>query len=158
MRRRQHQDGHRPNNCIQEYCGDRILQPELGEECDYAASNSGCTTECLREQTCGNGIWEQLEECEVGIGGWTEYTCNGPTCTRRLIAKAGSPNVRDCDHQQLNTCFPSCLDFGECENLPDGYEVCIGDTFCTYDCSGSHECPRAMHCEMFGEQYGCVAD
>lgn len=151
-------DGDGCNRCIQEYCGDGIVQPRLGEECDYAINTSDCTTECKRKMTCGDGIWQRSEQCEVGVGGWTEYSCNAPTCTRRKIVKAGSPNIVECDHQQLDTCFPSCFGNNECENLPDGYEVCIGGTFCTYDCSGSHECPQDMHCEMFGEQYGCAAN
>jgi cysteine-rich repeat protein len=148
------------NRCVREVCGDGILQPSLGEECDYAASGDGCTNECRLELRCGNGILELTEQCEVGLGGWTERTCNGPTCTRRLIVRADSPNVdwNECDLQIFNTCLPSCLPDNECENLPGGYEVCWGGSACTYDCSGSNNCPSDMHCILSAEQYVCVAN
>ena len=144
------------NRCKREFCGDGKVQPMLNEECDFGISNADCDSSCRKKQTCGDGIWQRHEQCEVGIGGWVERTCNAETCTRRVINKVGSPNVH-CNFQQLETCFPTCSD-GLCENFPDGYEVCIDNHFCTYDCSGSHECPSNMHCVMFGSQYGCVAN
>ena len=79
-------------NCGEEYCGDDIVQPDLGEECDWSGSSTstaGCMvgdyqgqqqiTEtcnscqleveigvCEAIEYCGDGILNGLEECDDG--------------------------------------------------------------------------------------------
>ncbi|MBU1068530.1 hypothetical protein KJ975_03085 [Myxococcota bacterium] len=61
------------NNVNNGYCGDgRILGVE---ECDDGnmASNDGCSSDCLWEYTCGDGVREFTEECDGEDFG--ESTC-----------------------------------------------------------------------------------
>ena len=70
---------------VQGYCGDGVLQPELGEECDdgNGVSGDGCDRycwiepgwtcdfpgrPCYQEGYCGDGIvqWQLGEECDWG--------------------------------------------------------------------------------------------
>ncbi len=51
-------------------CGDGIVQPEYGEQCDEGVSGQeygGCTPDCLIGPYCGDGILQpEYEECDDG--------------------------------------------------------------------------------------------
>ena len=58
-------------NCKKGYCGDGIVQAELGEECDNGAANgnnAACTLNCKLAK-CGDGIVQAYrgEACDLGV-------------------------------------------------------------------------------------------
>ena len=57
-------------NCEVEahYCGDGVLDWDLGEECDDGNNfdGDGCSFDCRIESECGNGILDFGEECDDG--------------------------------------------------------------------------------------------
>lgn len=69
-------------NCT--YCGDGILQPELGEECEIG--DPGCNSNCLRNVTiCGDNKCDPGETCDrnmrcSGAGVFSETRCRAD-CT-----------------------------------------------------------------------------
>lgn len=62
-----HEDGCSPT-CVSEVCGDGVVQPGLGEQCDPpsgAGGIAGCDAEC-KLQTCGDGAAQEAEQCDDG--------------------------------------------------------------------------------------------
>jgi len=55
-------------NCQDEYCGDSVLQPGLGEYCDDGNNidGDGCSSTCEVEPYCGDGNLDRGEECDDG--------------------------------------------------------------------------------------------
>jgi fibro-slime domain-containing protein len=96
-------------------CGDGILQPAFGEECDRGAMNAngvygGCTTTCQLGPYCGDDNVDPSEDCDTP-GEFTTYG-NGP----------GDCNY-DCNFA------PYCGD-----NVRNGVEICDGTANCNSSC------------------------
>jgi len=61
-------------------CGDSVLQPRIGEECDDSnnTSGDGCSATCLAEDGCGDGNLDAGEECDddnIAGGDGCSATC-----------------------------------------------------------------------------------
>ncbi|EKD41377.1 MAG: hypothetical protein ACD_73C00741G0001, partial [uncultured bacterium] len=56
------------NNCRLPRCGDGIVSFSRGENCDDGnmVNLDGCSAACVRENYCGNGVWNQGEICDDG--------------------------------------------------------------------------------------------
>jgi len=92
-------DGACTTDCLKPRCGDGLLQPDFGEECDFGEevnNDSGaCLTTCTAA-SCGDGhTWLGVEECDLGeenqdglYGGCTPMTCTlGPHCGDGAVQK-----------------------------------------------------------------------
>ncbi len=92
----------RPPEVEPEPCGDGVLQPAVGEECDdgNAAAGDGCSTTCQLETGCGDGVLEPAagEECDDGNTAAGDG-CSA-TCQRELISIAIHPAPITLSQQQ----------------------------------------------------------
>jgi fibro-slime domain-containing protein len=74
-------------------CGDRVTQPEFGEECDDGQNTTitygatGCGPGCKLPPRCGDGKVDPVEQCDngagnsdPGYGGCTTTCALGPAC------------------------------------------------------------------------------
>jgi cysteine-rich repeat protein len=86
-------------------CGNGILEPANGEECDNGDSNGtgACSSTCKKVSVCGNGILEPGEECDDGnlING---DGCSS-TCKKEVICPTCNPIV-GLNHCDITT---SCI-------------------------------------------------
>ena len=58
-------------DCKLDGCGNRIVEVDIGEVCDDGnrKSGDGCSSDCKSNETCGNGVMDINEECDIGISG-----------------------------------------------------------------------------------------
>ena len=129
------------------YCGDGVLDDDLGEECDTGAADADprCTADCLVQDLCGNGAVDPGEDCDDGDD---NSDTARDACRENCLAAHCGDDVVDsgeaCDDGPRNsdevpgacrkTCvLPSCgdgvVDPGEaCDdgNTSDG-DTCPGD-------------------------------
>ena len=101
--------------CTIPVCGDGILNPLVGEECEDGniASGDGCSASCKSEITasqCGNGILETGETCdEGGVQTATcEANCSAPVCGDTVL-NTFSGETCDEGGVQTATCEANCL-------------------------------------------------
>jgi cysteine-rich repeat protein len=49
-------------------CGDKVIEPTLGEVCDdgNTSSGDGCRSDCRKTEVCGDGILDAGEACDDG--------------------------------------------------------------------------------------------
>jgi cysteine-rich repeat protein len=102
------------NDCTRATCGDGMLQPENGEECDNGAENAAnkqCNLQCTEnEHWCGDNALDDGEECDDG------NEVNEDNCTSGCTtAECGDGYVQpgeDCDPG--NGEFPDCP--GDCQD------------------------------------------
>jgi cysteine-rich repeat protein len=107
-----------------EFCGDRIVQPALGEECDDGGDVAcdGCSPDCQLE-VCGDGVVCPPEECELG------EPCPG-----------GSSCLPDCTCPVVPVCGNSVVEPPEECDPPGPTADCGGDANCGPDC----KCPPSL--------------
>lgn len=162
-------------------CGDGVLQPSEGEECDDAENNGSAGSDCLSDcrLRCGNGEIDQGEQCDDGLaqnlGGYE--TCNAdctlaPRCgdgvTDPAFGEICDDGLNNGDYQ---TCAPGCVpgpfcgdgepdeDFGEqCDpglsNLvPLNTYAGSDPNLCTLRCAPAPFCGDSQVDVGFGE--GC---
>ena len=73
------------------FCGDGVVQPEYGEECDDGildGSYGGCTPACRLAPCCGDGILNGPEECDHGADNTQDGRCSS-SCRNILYGCAG---------------------------------------------------------------------
>jgi hypothetical protein len=106
------------------WCGDGVVQPEFGEECEpIMLDDPNCTNTCklpghcsdpgcIFVPRCGDGVKNGLEECDDGIldgsyGGCTKQCTLGPHCGDGMVN-----GWEECDHGADNgrdaCCTSSC--------------------------------------------------
>lgn len=93
------------------FCGDNVVQPELGEECDAGDQNSPnrvCTLTC-KVAFCGDGLFlDGAEECDNGPLNGDSAACT-PECRE---ARCGDgfvyEAIEECDRGSLNADNASC--------------------------------------------------
>jgi fibro-slime domain-containing protein len=111
-------------NCgVPGYCGDAIVQPELGEECDLGANTGeygGCAQDCLLGPYCGDGVVqpEGNEACDFGAlnsplnaaeyGGCLISCQLGPHCGDGNVEE-GHEQCDDGGNEDQDGCSATCL-------------------------------------------------
>ena len=135
-------------NCMSEYCGDGIVQPELDEECDTGGvavwecedlpgrpiGVQRCTGECILDTllcpdiaACGNGDIDLGEACDDGNtadGDGCSSDCRSEYCGDGVLA-----DFEACDGENLGGF--DCSDFG----FVAGEVICQG---CSIDYAGCY--------------------
>jgi len=130
--------------CIStEYCGDDIIQSAAGEICDDGALNGTvgfCNSQCtaLVSTTCGNGVVEAGELCEIGQ-------------TQACFDGAGYGGSQECN--ALCTDFDACVSNEYCGD--DIVQATAGEAcddgalngtagFCNLQCNGLIDPPAVL--------------
>jgi len=132
------------------FCGDGVLDDDLGEECDDGPQNADdapCTSDC-NKASCGDGHLQAGEECDDGPQNADNAPCTSDcktyTCGDGLVL-AGIEQCDDGDGNAADaSCTPDCL-LNECG---DGYhhtgvEECddgpqnADNAPCTSDCKAA---------------------
>lgn len=99
--------------CLNDGCGDGLVQSEYGEECDDGVNTggySGCAPDCLLGPHCGDGaVQSEHEECDDGVnageyGGCATGCVFGPRCGDGIL----HPAHEECDDPTSNRCTPQC--------------------------------------------------
>ena len=124
-------------------CGDSILQPAVGEECDdgNTAGGDGCSATCQLEDGCGDGNLDPGEECD------DNNTAGGDGCSATCQAEdgCGDGNLdpgEECDDDNTaggDGCSATCqLEDGCGDGNLDPGEECDDDNFAGGDgCSAT---------------------
>lgn len=95
------------------FCGDGILDPDLGEECDQGPGNGegkACLEGCVKN-VCGDGDAGPAEECDDGNDVETDLclsTCIEAACGDGLVFEG----QEECDDGNLvagDGCDPTCI-------------------------------------------------
>ncbi len=80
------------------FCGNGIVNPEYGEECDSGAMNSDvlpdrCRTDC-RNSRCGDRVLDSAEQCDDGLlnGNPVVSSCD-LLCRRSTYGSPDNPNL-----------------------------------------------------------------
>jgi cysteine-rich repeat protein len=122
--------------CMDEYCGDSIVQEGLGEECDDGndIDGDGCSSSCQWESVCGDGIVEPPEECEVDDDCNLDETCS-ETCECELPPDTEVCCWYDDGQQECSEETPE-----QCETYPGGF------TYPSPSCDVINECPDSCGC------------
>jgi len=129
-------------SCTLPYCGDGVVDKNNQEQCDDGniMNGDGCSGRCLIEETCGNGIRDEGEECDDGIlnSDTLPNACRS-NCLKAFCGDGVVDVVEDCDGgaqalttNSSNICRTTCT-------LPfcgDG----IVDDLMGEECEGSDGC------------------
>ncbi len=119
--------------CLNEYCGDSVVQSGIGEECDDGNSTSGdgCSATCQTEEcgdgivTCGAPLNEECDDGNTASEDGCSATCQAEYCGDGTVQAAlgeqcddGNPLPLDgcsdtCQVESLGTCGDGNLDVGE---------------------------------------------
>ncbi len=108
------------NNCVLgPRCGDRVVQATEGEQCDTGPNNGSAGSPCLAacRLRCGNGVLEQGEECDDGLGSNTggyekcQSNCRlGPRCGDAVVdAEDGEACDDGLNDGAYGKCAPGCV-------------------------------------------------
>jgi cysteine-rich repeat protein len=118
-------------------CGDNVVQPEVGEECDDGNTTAGdnCSPSCIKE-VCGNGIQDVKEECDLGKAndnaGDCTLSCTKARCGDGYTKTRGETGLEVCDdgnNVNGDGCNPQCSLRGRVKVIggtPDGLGVVDG--------------------------------
>ncbi|WP_083682578.1 DUF4215 domain-containing protein [Archangium sp. Cb G35] len=130
------------DKCIEDDCGDNIVQP--GEVCDDGniIDGDGCSSKCHSLELCGNGIADKGETCDDGKENGQKNKCN-KECT--AITGCGNTVKEDgeaCDEGTKNTATcnrdcspPRCGDGLINEAANEECEPSDADPFCNINCT-----------------------
>jgi cysteine-rich repeat protein len=144
--------------CIDEFCGDGVVNDDGAETCDdgNTTSGDGCTATCA-DEFCGDGVINDdgVEECDDGnatSGDGCTDTCIDEFCGDGVVNDNGT---EQCDDGPANSdttpgaCRTNCrnpgcgdgiIDLGEqCDDANNASGDCCGAT-CQYDVLGT-PCP-----------------
>jgi len=147
--------------CVEEFCGDGIINDSGTEQCDDGPGNSdstpnACRTDCTLP-VCGDSVLDNSygEACDEG--GVNTATCDSD-CTEPVCGDAlfNAPSGEECDDGNgINTdaCVAGCL-AATCGDgfLHTGFESCDGGECCTGSCGFV-----ALNVPCTGSAGDCVA-
>jgi fibro-slime domain-containing protein len=98
-------------------CGDNILQPDYGEQCEPKSWDSSippkstdpdCTSTCRKPQTCGNAVVESPEQCDDGVNDGSYGGC-APSCIWAPHCGDGVKNgPEECDDGTNDGTYGGC--------------------------------------------------
>jgi len=140
------------SRCVPPTCGDGILQPKFGEECDDGPDNgytAACTGYC-KDARCGDAFVGPTEQCDPGGNQETvdcDFDCRKPVCGDGKVNEAA---LEDCEGAGPFTramclqCHFACdAGFGDCTH--DDLDPKGNDLGCETDTRTS-----AAHCGQCG--------
>ncbi len=153
------------------FCGDYVLQPELGEQCDRGPCGGNCcTSQCVIKPNescdgagCGDGFLGVGEECDNGVANsWLPNQCR-PTCRNFRCGDNQTDWIsEECDDENTvggDGCSPVCAQESNAARCGDGVaqfpEQCDDGNTANGDCCSSgclYESPHACT----GAQGGCL--
>lgn len=95
---------------------------------------------CFRESndTCGNYLLEEGEDCDCGVD-HTNGICNNDPCCNATSCKV--VNGKECSPQSSSCCYSNC------SVIPmDSNHICSDETECAFQqmCNGSVQCPTPV--------------
>jgi len=137
-----------PDCTLAPRCGDSIVQPEYGEDCEPKGSDDPtCTAACRFPGGCGDGKIESPEECDDGAQFNTgDYGACAPSCIFAPHCGDGIKNgPEECDDgvwdSSYGGCTPQCKQAPHCgDSIVNGPEECDHgadngvDGLCTSSC------------------------
>jgi hypothetical protein len=98
-----------PVDCVTLACGNGMVEPALGEQCDPPSAANHCDMNCRIIPVCGNGTVEAGEQCDPPNSPGGANTCS-QTCQNIPIA-CGNSLVQpgeQCDPPNGTTCSMTC--------------------------------------------------
>ena len=129
-------------------CGDGYLNTYSGEQCDDGnlVNGDGCSSQCLIEGFCGNGVKEGSEQCDDG-----KHCSDRET---RCVSESMCVKFKDssCVPRDQDGCSSRCMTDFVCGNgIKEGLEQCddgninSGDG-CSSLCVSEAICPVGSNC------------
>jgi cysteine-rich repeat protein len=151
------------NSAIGEICtgGSCAVPPKCGngklegsEECDdgNASDFDNCTSSC-KTATCGDGIRNAREGCDIAASGSNKWNCDPINCYTRYIytrcsTGTGTSVSSECGSSGIcsgGLCIPSCTASGACSVLTGESGICYGGG-CVVTCDNNEPCPNGTSC------------
>ena len=99
-------------NCTTPICGDGILNIIAGEVCDdgNTVAGDGCNAACTSNETCGNGIQDSEEECDVaGTSSSCDDDCTFAECGDGKINAVAGEECDDGNTNNIDGCSANCI-------------------------------------------------
>jgi len=96
-----------PVTCVALDCGNGMVQPDKGEECDPPSAANLCDANCKIIPVCGNSKLETGEQCDPpDMGVSCSATCQriAPVCGNGIV----QPPTEQCDPPNGTTCSATC--------------------------------------------------
>ena len=136
-------DGDGCEDCaIQPFCGDGVIDEDLGEQCD---GGYACSSECEREPLCGDGIIDEDlgEECDDGntvdrgAGDTCTSTCERIYCPDSIVQADRGEECDDGNYGDGDGCSSECTVEATCGNavIETGEECDDGNQDNSDNCS-----------------------
>ncbi|MBU2260293.1 DUF4215 domain-containing protein, partial [Patescibacteria group bacterium] len=135
-------------NCVEEVCGNGVLQPGSGEECDDGNTDDGdgCDAACV-DEFCGDGVTNDVsEECDdAGESAECDSDCTFQLCGDNMVNPTAD---EECDEgSEAESCdddctYPMCSDGNVNETAGeqcDDSNLINGDG-CSDQCLATTEC------------------
>lgn len=105
--------------CQAEGCGDGVLNP--GEVCDddNRVDGDGCSSDCQSDETCGNGVVDEIagETCDSGgMGIDCDTDCTRPICGDGIVNGVAGEICEDGNTMSGDGCSADCRSDETCGN------------------------------------------
>ena len=135
--------------CIQERCGNGVVQPAIGEQCDDGNSNDSdaCRNTCTLP-FCGDYALSGAETCDDGnqqSGDGCSATCAQEICGDGIFSPSLGEQCDDGNQQNGDGCSATCIAEGCGNGIVEAYngEQCDDGNFNNFDAC-SNACRQAF--------------